>query len=120
MSYCYNYVPEGGDWYQYRYGMWGIKEEPHWHRGDFAGLERHNLGRAASKAVMVERTLYIYDDYKPDRQHEAQFCGGGGNVLYMDEHVSWVPADDVRRYSRNATGSEIAHARSLLSFLDRT
>lgn len=61
MSYCYNYVPEGGDWYQYRYGMWGIKEEPHWHRGDFGGLERHNLGRAASKAVMVERTLYIYD-----------------------------------------------------------
>lgn len=82
-SYGYFYVPPSGDFYKY----WSvIPGQDQWFPALFKHLERHDIrqAKAAMLAILVERPAdprWVGDSYHP---------GNGGNVLYLDGHVTWV------------------------------
>jgi prepilin-type N-terminal cleavage/methylation domain-containing protein/prepilin-type processing-associated H-X9-DG protein len=116
MSYHYVYVPRGGDYLgtdRYVNNM----AYPSWHQGAFADFERHSISqpKPASTAIMFERPLGFYD---PAVNAKYQHHNGGGYVLYLDGHVSWLTFEQMRRYCQE-NDSGIEKMKRLLIGLDR-
>ena len=109
MSFNYNYVPKGGDFYGHH------NNEPwqRWHPGLFPDLERHSVG--SSKAVLIERTLTAIR--LPGKEYE--FHGPGGNVLYLDGHVDWLTLDQTRTYAGIAPKDDVSDITTMLKGFDR-
>jgi prepilin-type N-terminal cleavage/methylation domain-containing protein/prepilin-type processing-associated H-X9-DG protein len=110
MSFNYNYVPKGGDFYGHN------NDEPwqRWHPGLFPDLERHSVG--SSKAVLIERSLTFI---RP-ACNEYAFHGPGGNVLYLDGHVDWLTLDQTRSYAGLApTKDSVSYITTMLKGFDR-
>ena len=91
MSYVYCYVPEGGDSYEgWAYFDPKQKGPPKWDGGIYAGFERHSINQkdASSTAIMEEVGVFHFKN-----RSDPLFHGTGGNVLYLDGHVTRVFRD---------------------------
>jgi prepilin-type N-terminal cleavage/methylation domain-containing protein/prepilin-type processing-associated H-X9-DG protein len=88
MSYQYFYVPRGGD----SYDWWALHpgQLPNaWNESQFQRFERHSMSQrgASQLAILAELTAS-----RQKGRSAIEFHGAGGNVLYLDGHVSWVTA----------------------------
>jgi prepilin-type N-terminal cleavage/methylation domain-containing protein len=118
MSYHYTYVPQGGDYLGTDRYVNNLAY-PSWHKGAFADFERHSIdqSKAASTVIMFEGPLGSSE--KPVASlAKYQHHNGGGYVLCLDGHVSWLTFDQMRRYCQEDE-SGIAQMKRLLIGLDR-
>ncbi len=108
MSYCYTYVPPGGDQYMLQWMANGSWKVIWW--SSLAGFERHSVNQHGASSLSLLHD--VLDPYSRSGKTLKGFHGDQWNVAYMDGHVAAVKAKQFLPYLNGPTPFEQAEIRA--------